>query len=197
MTERKQIFNSIPGRISAGVDTHYGDRKLRRAILARGLACVVAIALVLIFEALLPAQTSFRFYAKRVDNGQPAPAECQDEARILAEYINSFPHPDSWTWIIACDEESWRALEMRLGVLAEAEHKEIFAETDRHYHRTFIRGYTLLHALVGMDMSAQHIVAHELAHAVLDSGDERAVDDQAMRWIDERKRSKHLLVARQ
>jgi hypothetical protein len=52
--------------------------------------------------------------------GQVIPAQCQQEAQTFKQIASIYPHPKtSWSFIVVCDEGSWRAALERIGITNE------------------------------------------------------------------------------
>jgi hypothetical protein len=113
--------------------------------------------------------------------GAPPPPACVDTYRIIKSLISSYPHPDSWTWIMACDDRTWTSLLQHLG--QDTAGKYTFALTDQKNHITYVRVQGILNPTDGAASRPEHVLAHELAHIYLHSSDERQVDEQATAWI--------------
>lgn len=112
--------------------------------------------------------------------GAPPPQTCVDTYRIIKPLISSYPHPESWTWIMACDDRTWTGLLQHLG--QESAGQYIYALTDQENHITYVRAEGILHPAQGPVSEPDHVIAHELAHIYLHSADERLVDHQAIDW---------------
>jgi hypothetical protein len=132
------------------------------------------------------AQSTVRFATYLAKPGQPAPIECTTAKAVLSKTLLLYPHPDKWTYIIACDDSAWKDLMSRM----DKRHGEHYGETDfaPDAQITYLRGSTLL----GLDdslarglavISPDHLVAHELCHIYLHSRDEDKVDRLALTWI--------------
>jgi hypothetical protein len=178
----KMEFSNLPGRINQGVDEGYEHKLFLRKMKIRLASTCVGVVIALA-AAALHGQTSMR-YLSIAAKGGPAPAVCAQEGGVVKAFVGDYPHPAQWTWIVACDESDWKALMQHLGV--NTADQEIWAETDRHSHITYVRGYALLHPLEHYDVTPEHVIAHELVHAYLDSGDEEKVDSLANKWIKDR-----------
>ena len=125
-------------------------------------------------------QTKFVPLSIDSKSGSSAAQPCVDAYSIIKPLVFTYPHPDSWTWIIACDERSWQALVRHLG--HDTTGVYTMALTDQKDHITYVRADAILHPQMGPASEPEHIIAHELAHIYLKSDDERAVDDLAWRW---------------
>lgn len=122
---------------------------------------------------------SIRYFPSHPPADGSIPQVCLDQGQALRAQLVKFPHPDTWTFIIACDENAWDDLMALSGHAGSS--RVIFGATDPDNHSTLLRGTTLL----GKDrvMSPEHLVAHELAHVFLQSSNERRVEDQALDWL--------------
>ena len=148
-------------------------------------------------EAPSPSANSLGMSIKFIATGAKAdgvtPTSCQEILAVLLPKIQAYPHPNEWTWFVACDEAAWAQVQRLQGNQLGS---GILAITNRPAHATIIRGSAMLHAYSD-DYRAQpeHIIAHELCHIYLQSSDESKVDDLATRWVRERK-EKHLAILR-
>lgn len=135
--------------------------------------------------------TSIKFLATGAKADGRTPESCQHVLAVLLPFIQAYPHPNNWTWFVACDEPAWARIQSQQGNQVGS---GILAITNRPAHATMLRGSALLHAYSN-DYRAQpeHIIAHELCHIYLQSSDEPKVDDLATRWVAERKAS-HLAI---
>jgi hypothetical protein len=131
---------------------------------------------------------SIGFIATGLKKGGPPPKVCQDILAIMLPLIQAYPHPNGWTWFVACDEQAWVRIQRHEG---NDPTSGILAITNRPARATIIRGSAMLHAY-DIDYRAQpeHIIAHELCHIYLQSSDESKVDDLATKWLAERKAKK-------
>ncbi len=129
--------------------------------------------------------TSIKFIATGAKADGLTPKSCQEVLAVLLPTIQAYPHPNGWTWFVACDEDAWARIQRQQGNQVGS---GILAITNRPAHATILRGSAMLHAY-SEDPRAQpeHIVAHELCHIYLQSSDESKVDDLATRWMKERK----------
>jgi hypothetical protein len=130
--------------------------------------------LVLLSAHYASAQQTYTPFTLGARPGDAPPQACVDTAHTIAPIITRYPHPAQWRWIIACNDRSWDALLQHLGW--DARGKYTIALTDQKAHITYIRAEA-------MAPEAEDIVAHELAHIYLHSGDEQRVDAQAVTWI--------------
>lgn len=120
---------------------------------------------------------------------------CDTEVAVIDNLVANYPHPNSWTWIVACDEDAWASILVHLGV--QNRHSfQVVAETDRRSHITYVRGYLITHSLAGYDATPEHTITHELCHIYLDSGDEGKVDKLAWTWIKEHKQGGNLVASK-
>jgi hypothetical protein len=110
--------------------------------------------------------------------GEPVPTDCAVQAHVFAESLVRYPRPRSWHWVLVCDEAGWRRF---LRLSGRDEHEAIYASTDLEACTTYLRGDKLLNSKsFGAEMDT--VVAHELAHIRLNSGDEARVDSLARMW---------------
>jgi len=113
----------------------------------------------------------------------PVPADCALQVHAAQTLIARYPHPDSWTFVVICDEPSWKYAVNDVNPLFDA--NQIYGVTLRRVKTTFLRGTKLLHSFPGQPSSV-YIVAHELAHIMLNSEDEATVTQAAAKWMAER-----------
>jgi hypothetical protein len=144
-----------------------------------------------VFFPLLPsvyasAQISIRYFSSQPPADGSIPQVCLVEGESLRNQLSLFPHPQTWTFVIACDTNAWDDL-MALSDHADRG-RSIFGATNPNNHSTLMRGSTLL-GKDAPDMTAEHMVAHELAHIYLHSSNESRVDEQALEWIKARRSS--------
>lgn len=137
------------------------------------------VLLLLLPWASALAQTSIKYFPSHPPTDGSIPQACMDEGDSLRSQLVKFPHPNSWTFVIACDEKAWDDLMALAGHAGSS--RVIFGATNPDNNSTLLRGTTLL----GKDpvMTPEHLVAHELAHVYLHSSNERRVEDQALDWI--------------
>lgn len=135
--------------------------------------------------------TNIHFVATGVKAGDPISKICQEVLAVLLPSIQAYPHPDGWTWYVACDEAAWARIQMRQGNQVGS---GILAITNRPARSTILRGFAMLHPYSD-DFRArpEHVIAHELCHIYLQSSDEYKVDALATRWV-ERRRAQRLAV---
>ncbi len=136
------------------------------------------------------AQTSIKFDTNLAKPGQATPKECLDQKAVLWSLLALYPHPDRWTYVIACDDPGWNDLMKRMDKRKGEHYGETNFQSEAQI--TFLRGTTLL----GLDdslekglpvITPEHLVTHELGHIYLHSSDEEKVDRLALSWIDNRK----------
>lgn len=142
--------------------------KLKYAIFALVLSAVSAHAF---------GQTKVSYYSQLAKNGQ-LPAQCTIAGNALLKGLDLFPHPATWTYVVICDDASWTQV-MKLQGICDIQH--VHGNTNPETKTTFFRGTTLR----GEDkyVTAEHVIAHELAHVYLNSRDEIAVEAKAIDWL--------------
>lgn len=130
------------------------------------------------------AQNQVSAISIHLKQGQAIPSECQLEAQVFKQIASVYPHPKTgWSFVVICDEDSWNAALRRMGINDPL--REHFGETDIDHDITYIRGWSLVHYRAGYP-TRDHIIAHELAHIMLNSRDEQLVDTTARRWVNRR-----------
>ncbi len=110
--------------------------------------------------------------------GAPVPVECREEAHVFARNLARYPRPDSWHWVVICDEAGWRRF---LRLSGRDEQAAIYASTDLRGRSTYLRGSKLLYPN-DLLVDPESIIAHELAHIRLNTSSETAADDLARTW---------------
>jgi hypothetical protein len=143
-----------------------------------------AVLLALSLQAAC-AQSTIHLFAS---HGKPANAECQAEAAMLTAALGRYPHPARWTYIVACDEQAWHLVLTHLGLQNQT--TEAYGETDISpgVELTYLRGSAWL-LPPSPEVTADHVIAHELAHAVLATGDEQQAEAQARTWLGQQQRT--------
>jgi hypothetical protein len=128
--------------------------------------------------ASAPAQGKILFYSTFAKNGVN-PAECLQESAIVKPLIERYGSPVDWTWVVACDDPAWERIQARTSLAGV---NGVVGMTDLANHRTFIRGYVIIHPFNNTsDGHPGHIIAHELGHILLRTANE----DQAERKAGE------------
>jgi hypothetical protein len=119
-----------------------------------------------------------RFVSSFVPPGEPVPSECRQEAHVFALSLVRYARPDSWHWVLVCDEAGWRRF---LRLSGRDEGAAIYASTDLTARTTYLRGSKLLYPY---DLHAEpdDIIAHELAHIRLRTGSEARADELVRLW---------------
>jgi hypothetical protein len=139
------------------------------------------LALTLGLSASALAQISIRYFPSHPPADGSIPQVCLDQGEILKGQLARFPHPQTWTFIIACDEVSWTAVERHVDWSNVP--GKVLGLTDIDHGITYLRGWSLIHPFDRTDEARpEHVIAHELAHIYLHSSDEREVDKQATSW---------------
>lgn len=134
------------------------------------------------------AQNTISLASNLTREGRPASSSCQEQAAVLARELADFPRPDTWHWVIVCDDSGWRQfLRQRDGFPADmgVRKESIYASTHLAAHLTCLRGSTLLRPDSPL-AKADHVVAHELAHILLHTADEERAEQRALFWLGER-----------
>jgi hypothetical protein len=149
-----------------------------------GVACAIPAASQILPPAPPMAGASdVRFVSSFVPAGEPVPGECRQEAHAFALALVRYVRPDSWHWVLVCDEAGWRRF---LRLSGRDEGAAIYASTDLDASTTYIRGSKLLYPY-DLDARPDDIIAHELAHIRLHTGSEARADDLAQLWQREEK----------
>ena len=146
--------------------------KLARVV--GGLQGLAAICLLPAF-AQSGATGELRIVSSFVRPGKAVPGVCLAEAKTFLSALAGRAHPQSWHWVLVCDEVGWRRFLVLSGRPGE---DNIWASTDIPTRTTYLRGPKLLHPNeFGRD--ADTVVTHELAHIELGGGDEWAAENLA------------------
>lgn len=109
--------------------------------------------------------------------------ECAQQARIFMNSAQYFPEPSNWRFVIVCDEFTWNRFTRESGQFQPR--VQVYAATNLDRRTTFIRGWHLTH--VDLTMGAptpERVVAHELAHIILNTLDDDLADRQAIAWLE-------------
>jgi hypothetical protein len=133
------------------------------------------------------AQNTISLASNISRRGAPAPLACQQEAGILAQGLIEFPRPSEWHWIIVCDDAGWNQFLLQRDHFTHesASEETIYASTDLTAHVTCLRGSTLLKPDTALAAPA-HVIAHELAHIILNTASEDRAEQQAAIWLRSR-----------
>lgn len=140
------------------------------------------VFLLLLPSAFVSAQISIRYFPSHPPKDGSIPQVCLDEGSVLRTELQRFPHPSKWTFIVACDETSWAAVERHVDWSNVP--GKVLGLTDIDNGITYLRGWSLIHPFDGTEGACpEHVIAHELAHIYLHSSDEGRVEDQALDWL--------------
>jgi hypothetical protein len=145
---------------------------------------IPAVFTLFLFLPTLPSlgQISIRYFPSHPPADGSILQACLDEGSVLQTELKRFPHPSKWTFIVACDAASWAAVERHVDWSNVP--GKVLGLTDIDHGLTYLRGDTLVRPVNGStEASAEHVIAHELAHIYLHSSDERRVEDKALDWI--------------
>jgi len=153
---------------------------------AHSLLLIVVSAAAYVIPAACQASpmidlSDVRIASSFVAAGEPVPSECLEEAHIFAMSLVRYPRPDTWHWVLICDEAGWRRF---LRLSGRSEGAAIYASTDLGGRTTYIRGAKLLYPY-DLHVSPDGIVAHELAHILLRTESEARVNDLVRAWQGE------------
>jgi len=119
---------------------------------------------------------------------------CRDEAAYLNKVLALYPHPTSWTYVIACDEAAWAKTLAHIGLNERAGKRYGETDIDPKEHVTYLRGWVFLHP-DSEEITGEHVIVHELCHITLDSRDERKVELRALAMMKEKKDKARLALA--
>jgi hypothetical protein len=119
-----------------------------------------------------------RIVSSFVAAGALVPVECREEAQLFTRTLTRYPRPESWHWVVICDEAGWRRF---LRLSGRDEHAAIYASTDLRGRSTYLRGSKLLYPNDLM-VDPDGVIAHELAHIRLNTSSETAADGLARTW---------------
>ena len=114
--------------------------------------------------------------------------ECHDAEMLLAVTSSTLPLPKgSWTFAVVCDEATWQHLiqanaEKLLRMGRDPSKGEIYGGTILDRRLTILRGTKLVHP--DGNITAAHIIAHELAHIYTGRADEIRVESLALQWLE-------------
>jgi hypothetical protein len=141
---------------------------------------LICLVLLLILTVALTGNAraqGIQFYSL-VSKGGQVPAECMDAAKIIQPMLSEFGAPKQWTWIVVCDEASWRQVEVKTGQTNVD--GTIFGLSNLDGHVTFIRGWAILHPFNPRpEYQPRHTIAHELGHILLHTPDEDKAEKKA------------------
>jgi hypothetical protein len=166
---------------------------------------VLWVAAIVLCAFRLPccAQNHVVLTEDSLPSGAPPPPVCIQEGEAFLRIASEFPLVHQWTFYIVCDERSWHRFVRRSGQLDHgvsvngvAYHSrpdvQIYGTTYLQLRVSYIRGTKLLHPDLGI--TPAHIVAHELAHILLNSLDEVRVDHVALSWVAQHQETGHRVV---
>jgi hypothetical protein len=126
------------------------------------------------------AQNKVQFISSTAKDGAAPPSACIQQAQAAISIIKQLPHPDTWTWVVVCDDLAWQRWEKHISW--EEQGSPLLALTDRASKVTYLRGPAILNPAMQASARPEHFIAHELAHIALNSSDEEAVDKLAWKW---------------
>jgi hypothetical protein len=116
--------------------------------------------------------------------------ECSSQAQEFLRLAQSFPRPSNWRFVVVCDDFTWRQFIRRSGQFRPG--VETYGSTNLSHKTTYIRGWALTHVdLTSGAPSPARIMAHELAHAILRTEDDRKAEEQAIAWLKNAKLPVH------
>jgi len=109
-------------------------------------------------------------------------SECSNQAREFLRLAQAFPLPHDWHFILVCDDFTWRRFVRETGQYRAG--VEVYGSTNLLGRITYIRGWALTHVdLTSGAPSPARIMAHELAHVILGTPDDREAEAQAIAWL--------------
>jgi hypothetical protein len=114
------------------------------------------------------------------------PRSCDDQVQVLKAALAVYPHPSSWTYYVVCDVDTWEKLVARYNGEARSRFVSVYGMTFLTAKVTILNGKQLVD-YTSSDPKPDHIIAHELAHIYLNSGNEQVVDNLSLQWIRVRK----------
>ena len=142
---------------------------------------LVLLALVLL--SIAKAQNNLvTVWSFRAGNPSSISRECSSEAQEFLRLAQPFPLPKNWHFVVVCDDFTWKRFirqsdQYRDGV-------EVYGSTNLRGSITYIRGWALTHVdLTAGAPSPARIMAHELAHVILGTPDDREAEKQATAWL--------------
>ncbi len=123
-------------------------------------------------------------WSSQFRNAGPISRECLDQTQEFLRLARPFPYPRNWRFVVVCDEFTWKRFirqsdQYRAGV-------EVYGSTNLRGKITYIRGWALTHVdLTSGAPSPARILAHELAHVILGTADDRKAEKQAIAWLED------------
>jgi hypothetical protein len=113
----------------------------------------------------------------------PKAGGCGAAASVAEEVIKAYPHPDSWHYVVACDDTAWTHL---IGLAAPGERAEfVYGATEPKTQLMILRGTRLVTPRAG-EPTPNHIISYGLARIFLHDSDEVAADQLSQRWMNAR-----------
>src|SRR6266568_7563263 len=74
----------------------------------------------------------------------PITEDCKTLIRLVAELVTKYPHPNDWTWYVACNDKDWAAVERHIGLAGLSNKDVIYGATSIKISTTYIRGAALI-----------------------------------------------------
>lgn len=108
-------------------------------------------------------------------------AACQQALHNYTVAVSHYPHPVDWTYYVVCDAERWMRVANPLAAANHTGPMSLLGLTNIGQRMTAIRADALRNEVPGF--TAEHVVAHELAHVYLHTTDDDPVERLATRWV--------------
>jgi hypothetical protein len=175
-------FSNLPGRINVGIDKGWALRRKRYSILVRSVSALVGLAIGIFCARYIDAQPIITYFSS-TPQSPTVRRQCKEAGDALRQQLSIFPHPDSWQFLVVCDDASWTPA-MRLEHVNDAEF--VYGSTYFETRTTILRGSGLRNERNGV--TADHLVSHELAHIAERTASETRAEFLAQKWMKDRAR---------
>lgn len=103
---------------------------------------------------------------------------CNATLQAVRSAASSLHAPEGWHFVVVCGEEGWKQY-AAFSPRGEDAVADVAADTNLDEGTTFLRE-DRLHS--GNTRNLQHVVAHEIAAALLKTNDETAIQTQMASW---------------